>query len=393
MNKKNSNITYLGQTTFRKSRKVFGILQSDRFFHTYILGKTGTGKSNLVLAKILQDVKHQRGCMLFDIHGDLIKQVFANIPDERKQDVIFLNIPNPKLGIGYNPIKRISVEKRSLMVSGILESFQKLWSSNWGNRQEHVLRYILLTLADQPKANLRDIIRIIQDKSYRTSCIKNIVNPDVRNFWVKEFPSYRTGDLNSIHNKVGAFLAHPKIKRLLIDNVDNLSFRKAMDNNKIVLINLSKGALGTDVSHVLGSLLLSTLNMATFSRIDTHENRRVPFHIFLDEFQNYTNKSLVSMLSEHRKFKVSYTLCNQYLEQLQSEIKAGVLGNVGTLISFRISASDARYILLEHFKEFQPLTIGDYVSLENHHIFIQLMIRGKPSKVFSAKTLYYKRIL
>lgn len=279
------------------------------------------------------------------------------------------------------------------MVSGILESFQKLWSSNWGNRQEHVLRYILLTLADQPKANLRDIIRIIHEEPYRASCIKNIANPDVRNFWTKEFPSYRAGDLNTIHNKVGAFLAHPKIKRLLIDNPDSLSFRKAMDSNKIVLINLSKGALGTDVAHVLGSLLLSTLNMATFSRIDTAESNRVPFHVFLDEFQNYTNKSLVSMLSEHRKFKVSYTLCNQYLEQLQPEIKAGVLGNVGTLISFRISATDARYIVLEHFKEFQPLTIGDYVSLENHHIYVQLMIRGKPSKVFSAKTLYYKRIL
>ena len=392
-NNRNPNITYFARADFRKTNKLFGIKQQDRSYHTYILGKTGAGKTNLLLTKILQDVIHFRGLCVFDVHGDLIREVYRWIPSYRKKDVVYLNIPDKNLSIGYNPLKKVSYEKRSLVASGILDSFRKLWGSSWGTRMEHILRMILLTLLDQPSANLRDIIRIIQDESYRTSCIKYVVNPDIKNFWLKEFPGYGKHEVSSVLNKTGAFLAHQKIKRLLIQNKDSLSLRKVMDERKILLVNLSKGQLGSDVSHVLGSLLISSLTSAAFSRIDTPKKQRLPFHLFLDEFQNYTSKSLIEMLSELRKFGVTLTLAHQYLEQLDPEIRHGVLGNVGTIICFRLGALDAEYMLMELFKEQQPLLIGDYVNLENHRIYLKLMISGTPSKPFSAKTIYFKEIL
>jgi len=391
--KRNPKITYFAITNWRDRKDVFGIKQKDRAFHTYILGKTGTGKSNLLLAKILQDVKHHRGACVFDVHGDLIKTVSENVPHHRKKDVVYLNIPDINLSYGYNPLKRVSYEKRSLVASSILESFQKLWSGAWGVKMEHILRYILLTLLDQPKANLRDIIRIIHDETYRKRCITNVINSDVKNFWNNEYGKYGKNDVAPILNKVGAFLVHPTIKRLLIDNADSLSFRRIMDEKKILLVNLSKGALGVDVANILGSLLLSTLTSAAFNRIDTKESLRVPFHLYLDEFQNYTNKTLTEMLSELRKFKVTLTLAHQYMHQLSDDIRQGVLGNVGTVICFRIGAIDAEYMLMEHFIEFLPLTLGDYVNMENHHVYVKLMIDGKPSKPFSAITVHYKDII
>jgi len=391
--KRNPNITYFAITNWRDRKDLFGIKQEDRAFHTYILGKTGAGKSNLLITKILQDIKYNRGACVFDVHGDLIKTVSSNIPHYRKKDIIYLNIPDRNLRLGYNPLKRVSYEKRSLVASAILDSFQKLWGGAWGIKMEHILRYILLTLLDQPKANMRDIVRILQEEAYRKKCIKNVVNPDVKNFWMKEYEKYGKNDVTPILNKVGAFLVHPTIKRLLIDNADSLSFRKIMDEKKILLVNLSKGALGVDVANILGSLLLSTITSASFNRIDTKEHLRVPFHLYLDEFQNYTNKTLTEMLSELRKFKVTLTLAHQYLHQLSDDIRHGVLGNVGTVICFRIGAVDAEYMLLEHYIEFLPLTLGDYVNMENYHVYVKLMIDGKPSKPFSAITVHYKTIL
>ncbi len=388
----NQDITYFAKTNFRDKKQLFGIKQSDRAFHTYIIGKTGTGKTNLLKTKIIQDIKFNRGLCLFDIHGDLIEEIQHFLPQRRKEDVVFLNIPDKNLLLGYNPLKRVSYEKRSLVASSILESFERLSSSkSWGAKLSHILRFILLTLLDQPKADFSDILRIMRDKEYRKSCLKNIVNNDVREFWTKEFYQYTKFDLVPIYNKIGGFLAHPAIKRVLVDNKDNVSLRKIMDDKKILLVNLSKGAIGSDSAYLLGSLILSSLTSASFSRIDTLEKLRVPFHIYLDEFQNYTNPSLVNMLSELRKFKVTLTLAHQYLDQLEPYIKSAVLGNVGTIISFRLGAFDAQYMMKELFKEYQPIfSIGDYVNLPNYEIYLKLMIDGKPSKPFSASTILYK---
>lgn len=388
----NPEITYFAKTNFRDQRDLFGIKQPDRAYHTYIIGKTGAGKTNLLKTQILQDINFNRGLCLFDIHGDLIEEIQHHLPQGRKGDVVFLNVPDQNLLIGYNPLKRVSYEKRSLVASSILETFERLSSSkSWGAKLSHILRFILLSLLDQKHADFSDILRIIRDKEYRKECVKNIVNEDVKEFWTKEFYQYTKFDLVPIYNKIGGFLAHPAIRRLLVENKDSLSLRKVMDGKKILLVNLSKGAIGSDSANLLGSLMLSSITSASFSRIDRLENDRIPFHIYLDEFQNYVNPSLVNMLSELRKFKVTLTLAHQYLDQLEANIKNAVLGNVGTLISFRLGAKDAQHMIKELFKEYQPIySIGDYVNLPNYEIYLKLMIDGKPSKPFSATTIRYE---
>ena len=192
----NSEITYFAKTNFRDTRKVFGIKQSDRAFHTYIIGKTGTGKTNLLKTQILQDIQFGRGCCLFDIHGDLIEEIQHCLPQGRKGDVVFLNIPDKNLSLGYNPLRRVSFEKRSLVASSILETFERLNDSkSWGAKLSHILRFILLTLLDQPEANFSDILRIMRDKVYRKNCLKNVVSEEVKEFWNKEFYQYTKFDL------------------------------------------------------------------------------------------------------------------------------------------------------------------------------------------------------
>lgn len=392
--KYNPDITYFARTDFRKSRKLFGIKQSDRAYHTYILGKTGTGKTNLLITKILQDIKYNRGVCLFDVHGDLTTTVLQHLPHYRKKDLVFLDIPNRKLLLGYNPLKKVSLEKRSLVASGLLDTFQKLWLGAWGVRMEHILRYILLTLLDQPNATLADIPKIILDKEYRNKCQKYISSEAIRLFWNQEFDRYTKADLVPILNKVGAFLVQPAVRRFFIENKDSISMRNIMDQKKILVVNLNKGMLGTDTAHLVGSLLLNGLTLASFSRSDMAEEQRVPFHIFLDEFQNYTTKTLVSLLSEIRKMKVTLTVAHQYYRQLDNDIRDAVIGNVGTIISFRLSSSDASFMVKELYKDTPTfIEVGDYVHLENYRVYLRLMIDGKPSKPFSAVTIPYTEVV
>lgn len=382
--KSNPDITFFAKLNFRNWGDVFGIKQADRLLHTYIIGKTGTGKSTLLKTMMKQDTFQGKGFMLLDPHGDLVNQIYRSIPKKRRKDIIYFDTPNEQLQLRYNPLKRVEFSKRSLVASGVLEVFQKLFGSAWGVRMEHILRYILLTLLDQPKANINDISRIIHDVTFRSECISNIVNNNVKSFWLNEYPKYSKADVMPILNKIGVFLAHPVIKRVLIENPQEISLRRAMDNNKIVLVNLSKGYLGEDVAHILGSLLVTSLSSSAFSRIDTDEEKRKPFMVYMDEFQNFTTLSLVNMLSELRKFKVGMILAHQYLHQLEDKIRHSILGNVGTIISFRLGTDDARYMTNEMYPVFE---LEDFINLPNYHIYLKLMIDGKPSKPFSGVTI------
>jgi len=377
-------LTYFGETNYRNQHMLFGIKQEDRLLHTYIIGKTGTGKTNLLQTKIFQDIDSRRGLCVFDVHGDLITKIYSNIPPKRRDDVIYLDITDTNHKLKFNPFIKVPYEKRPLIASGILDVFEMLWRSAWGLKLEHILRYILLTLLDQEKADVSDILKIIDDEDFRERCIPNIVNEDIKRFWQKEFKNYSKNDLIPIYNKVGAFLVYPAIKRLLIDNPNEISFREIMDKKKILLINLSKGIIGENVSSILGSLILNSLSFSAFSRIDMPEEKRVPFYVYLDEFQNYTTISLVNMLSELRKFKLSLTMAHQYLSQLREEIRDAVLGNVGTLITFRLGAPDAVYFAKEFNQEIETY---DLVNLPNYNIYLKMMIDGIPSPPFSATTI------
>ena len=390
MNISDHKPTYLAKANFRNRNTLFGIKQSDRMMHQYLVGKTGTGKSTLLKAQILQDIHSNRGCALVDPHGDLIDSISKHIPNHRNKDLIYLNVPSQIHPFLYNPLKRVNPELRPLLASGILESLENLWSkTTWGQRIEHILRYIVLTLLEQERANFSDILRILHDERYRNKALSNINRTEILNFWKFDFPAYSKSAFLPIQNKIGAFLAYPSIRRTLIENQQEISMRRIMDDGKILLINLSKGSLGTDASNLLGSLLINSLGLASFSRVNIPENERKPFHLYADEFQNFTTRSWVGMFSELRKFKVSLTLANQYMEQITPAIRNAIIGNVGTLISFRVGPNDARLLAKEMEPDFEHT---DFINLANYDIYLKLMIDGKPSKPFSATTVRFEEI-
>lgn len=385
-----SDTTYLGTTYFRDNPQLFGVLQCDKFAHSYILGKTGTGKSSLIHSMILQDIHAQKGVCLIDPHGDLVKTVHREIPKHRKGDVLYFNFPDTELKLRYNPFRKVSYEKRALIASSILESMKKLWSDAWGVKLEHLLRNTILTLLDQPKARIDDIPKMLLDKDFRNNAVRYVQNKNLRLFWKKEFPQYNKYDFLPALNKVGGMLSYPVIQRALVDNPEEVSLRKAIDEKKIILVNLSKGHLGEDAAHILGALFISTISSAAFSRVDTDEDKRVPCMVYIDEFHNYTTLTLINMLSELRKFKVGMILAHQYLKQLEDDIKHAIIGNIGTLISFRIGAEDAQFIALEMYPEIE---MEDLINLPNYFCYIKLAIHGKTSRPFSAKTILYRDLI
>ncbi len=381
----NNPICYFAKSNFRKKRDRFGIYLKDRLHHFYIIGKTGTGKTTLLHTKIIQDIDAGRGICLLDVHGDLIKKIIANTSSDRKKDIVYIDATNPELVLGYNPLRRVSYEKRSLVTANILEVFERLWGSQgWGVKLSHILRNVLLCLLDQSKASLSDVLKLLHSQDFRNQCLPNIINPEVKTFFEKEFKNYGKTDLIPIYNKLGAILSYPAVKRILVENKEQISLRQIMDTNKILLVNISKGVLGAEASYVLGSLLLTSLASASFSRIDTPEQERLPFFVYLDEFQNFTNLSIIEMLSELRKFKIGIIMSHQYTSQLNTKILNAILGNVGTIVCFRLGQSDAR--IME--REFDPVfTASDFVNLSNYEIYLKLMIQGRPSIAFSASTL------
>lgn len=380
----NADISYFAKTNFRSAGRSFGLKQADRLLHVYAIGQTGVGKSSMLKTMMLQDVQHNRGFCLIEPHGDLVQSILNEIPESEKERLIYFDATNPNLNYGYNPLRKVSSDRRALVVSGILDILKKLWDDAWGVKLEHILRYTLLALLDQPHAHFGNILDLLLDKGYRSYVLRNIESKTVKDFWVKEFPKYLPNDLMPIMNKVGAFLAYPTVRKILIENKETISLRKIMDNGQILLVNVSKGHIGSDVSHILGALLITSITSAAFTRVDTQEEDRKPFFLYLDEFHNYTTLSLVNMLSELRKFKIGMTLAHQYTKQLDTDILNAVIGNVGSKIIFRVGNQDATIWA----KEMKPYFVDtDFMQLPNRNIYLTLMIDGVPSKPFSGSTL------
>jgi len=382
------DISYFARNTHRNSGVPFGIKQADRLSHIYIIGKTGVGKSTLIETLALQDIASSRGFALIDPHGDLVERVSAAVPERERPRVHYLNAPDPSQPYGYNPLRRVRDDKIPLAVSGMLETLKKLWPDAWGVRMEHILRNSLYALFEQEEAHLPDILRLYTDESYRKAITRRLRNEPVRRFWLSEFEHYhyrqRADAVAPIQNKLGALLADPTLYRILVEPKVDLRFRSMMDNGEALLVNLSRGELGEVSSHLLGGLIVSTLGLAAFSRADMPEAGRVPFALFIDEFQSFTTLMLANMMAELRKSAISMVLAHQHLHQLEPEIRHAVLGNAGTLISFRLGPDDAGVLA----REFQPkFDVEDLLSLPNTHIYLKLMIDGTPSRPFSAASL------
>ena len=381
-------ITILGRTNYRNRHKIFGIRQADRRASMYVIGKTGTGKSTLLETMIRQDIMAGHGLAVFDPHGDLIERVLAAAEDSRPADLIYFNVPDIRHPLGFNPLESVVPEKRPLAASGILEVFKKIWADSWGPRMEHILRNALLALLDQPQATLADILRLMDDAAFRHLAASRVHNAQVRGFWLREFESYparfRAEAIAPIQNKVGAFLANPALHAIVTQPRSAFDHRELMDQGRILLVNLAKGKIGEDVAALLGALIVSRIGLAGISRADVPETNRRDFYVYLDEFQSFTTLSLANMLSELRKYRVSMVLAHQYLSQLDLQVRDAILGNVGSIICFRLGPADAEILGKEFYPEF---TAGDLSRLPNHSVYLKLMVNGAVTAPFSAETV------
>ena len=310
----------------------FGIRQQDRLLHLYLVGQTGAGKSTLLHNLAWQDAQGGTGFCLIDPHGDLAEGLHLNLDREH----LYWDVADPSCPLGYNPLKRVAEHYRPLVASGLIETLRKQWPEAWGARMEHLLRYGVLALLEQPSADLRDLLKLFVFKGFRRQVTDSLTDPQVRFFWKHEFPAmnYQTSadGVSPVANKIGAFLAHPAVRTALCEPRDPLRFRAIMDSGQILIVNLAKGRLGADISNILGGLITSSLMQAAFTRHGLPEVARRPFFLYVDEFHNLTTKSFAGLLSEARKYGLGLILAHQHLSQTDPEVRDAVLGNVGTMI-------------------------------------------------------------
>jgi type IV secretory pathway TraG/TraD family ATPase VirD4 len=336
----------------------------------------------------LQDLESGNGFALIDPHGDLVQRINARIPESTRTDVIYLDAADPTQPYGYNPLRYVSEHRIALAASGMMEVFKKMWPEAWGVRMEHILRNVLMALLEQPDATVHDVLRMLSDQAFRKGVAQSLTNETVRTFLLKEFErfsfGYRADATAPIQNKVGAFLADPLLNRILTAPKIDLHIRRIMDEGKVLLINLGKGQIGEDSSSLLGGLLVTTIGLGAYSRADIPAAERRDFFVYIDEFQSFTTLALANMLSELRKYRVGFTVAHQYLHQLEPDVRHAVLGNTGSIISFRVGAEDASYLVREFHEQFGEI---DLLQLPNYRIYLKLMIDGTPSKPFSAATL------
>lgn len=381
-------VTYIGRTTFRNAGVLFGIRQRDRLAHSYVVGKTGTGKSTLLSTMAAQDVAAGNGFALFDPHGDLAEKVAALAAVRRAKDLIYLNVPEADLPWTFNPFARIPADKRALAAAGMVEVFKKLWPDDWGPRLEHLLRNVVFTLLESPGASFADIPPLLTNRDYRDQLLASVTNDVVRDFWQTEYarysPAFRAVVVAPLQNKLGALLTDPILRRILTEERAQLDLRRLMDEGKILIVNLDKGRIGEGPASLLGSLLVSHLSLAGLSRSNQLEEERRDFLIYLDEFQLFGTQSLANMLSELRKYRVGMVLAHQHLSQLDPVVRDAVFGNVGTMMAFRLGAEDAVFLA----REFAPtFTFIDLTGLPRFNLYLRLLIDGETTKPFSAVTL------
>jgi len=392
----NNEITFLGLTTFRNQRKKFGIKTDDRRRHIYVVGKTGMGKTVLLENMAIQDILAGRGVGFIDPHGEAAEELLDFIPQNRINDVVYFNPADIDYPIAFNVMENVSLEGRHLVASGLMGVFKKIWPDVWSARMEYILNNSILALLEYPNSTLLGVNRMLAEPDYRKKIVDRITDPVVKSFWVNEFARYtqryEVEATAAIQNKIGQFISNPLIRNIIGQVRSKINMREIMDGGKILIANFSKGKIGEDNSRLLGALLITKLQLAAMSRVDIPEEERRDFCLYVDEFQNFATESFADILSEARKYRLSLTLANQYIAQLEemtptgksTKVRDSVFGNVGTLITFRVGAEDAEYLE----EEFTPEIIaGDFVNLAKYNIYLKLMVDGVAGRPFSAETL------
>ncbi len=382
---KASPLLTLAETDWRGKHDRFGILPSDRLRHLWVVGKTGSGKSTLLLRLIEQDLRAGRGVAILDPHGDLATAALSLVPRSRTNDVCVLDPSDPEAAVAFNVLRQGGPNlDTSLAASALISALKKHWSDVWGPRLEHVLRSAILAVAPDPRATLLYLYRFLTDEELRAKMAPRIADPVVRQFWTREFPGYRAQlqaeALAPVLNKLGAFVTNGFIRRIVAQEKSRLDVGALMDRNGILICNLSVGKVGEDASRLLGSFILSAVQVAAMRR----KSAEPAFHLYVDEFQHFVTESLATMLSESRKFGLSLTLSHQYLAQLPPGLLDGVRGNVGSIILMRLGAEDARILEPEVNP---PFSAGDLAAIPSGSAVMKLIVRGEPTVAFSARLL------
>ncbi len=370
---------------------MFGIRAADRGKHIYVIGKTGMGKSTMLENMAIQDIQNGEGIAFIDPHGATAERLLDFVPHERIKDVIYFAPFDTDYPIGFNVMEDVGYDKRHLVVSGLMGALKRIWVDAWSARMEYILQNTLLALLEYPESTLLDVNRMLTNKSFRAAVVEKITDPIIKSFWMEEFASftdtYTREATPAIQNKIGQFTSNPLIRNIVGQPRSSFDLRKMMDEKKIFIVNLSKGRMGETNAALLGSMLVVKIYLAAMSRADEPAVRLAQLprcYFYVDEFQSMMNEAFSDILSESRKYKLALTLANQYIEQMEEEVRDAVFGNVGTLICFRVGPFDAEVLETVFDPTFTP---EDLVSLGIGQIYLTLMIDGVGSKPFSAETI------
>ncbi len=356
----------------RGTNHPFELSRVDLRRHFYMLGKTGSGKTTLLHNMAVQDLEQGRGLALLDPHGDEAERLLDHVPRGRTGEVLYFNPGDPERCVGLNVLENVPEAARAFVASGVLSAFESIWKNSWGPRLEHFLRNAVLALMDTPEATLLGVPMLFLSTDYRAHVVNKITNPIVRLFWEQEFAGYPASyvreAIGPVLNKMEAFLVYPAIANIVGHPNSTFDMRFFMDNQRVLIANLAKGVIGEDAANLLGSLLVTKIHQTAMSRADQKEENRVDFTLYVDEFQSFATTTFAASLAEARKYRLSLVLANQYLEQLLPEVRAAVLGNVGTLVVFRASSID----VTQHLeRELYPIQFQHIVELAPYEAWVK----------------------
>lgn len=379
---------YLGKSTYRgDSRDVYMQLK-DRQRHMYIIGKTGTGKSEFLKEMILQDVEAGHGVCAIDPHGEFVEDILQLMPPERAEDVIYFNPSDLDRPMGLNMMEADTEEQMHFVVGSIIGLMYKLYDPHRtgiiGPRFEHAIRNAMLTIMCKKGSTFIELMRVLTDEKFVQEMLPFVKDPIVKRYWTDQIAQtsdfHKSEVLDYITSKFGRFVTNKTMRNIIGQAESAFNFRKAMDDKKIILCNLSKGILGEEDAKFLGLILVPKVLTAAMSRQDIPMDQRHDFFLYVDEFQNYATEDFAVILSEARKYKLNLIVANQFIGQIDEEVKNAVFGNVGTMVAFRVGVTDANF--LQH--EFTPtFNETDLTNIEKYHVYVKTIVNNEPVPPFS----------
>ncbi len=383
---------FLGTSKYRGTERKVHISDFDRQRHMYIIGKTGTGKTELLKDIIMQDIRAGKGLCFIDPHGDAVESILQMMPPERAEDVIYFRPGDAERPLGLNLLEAKTEEQKHFISSAVINMMYKLFDPHKtgivGPRFEHAVRNAMLTVMSDPGTTFIEVMRVLTDAKYVQELLPKVQDPIVRRYWTDQIAQtsdfHKSEVLDYITSKFGRFVTNKMIRNIIGQSESSFNFREVMDTGKILLINLSKGELGEENSSFLGLVLVPRILMAAMSRADIPEEERRDFYLYVDEFQNFATPDFAQILSEARKYRLNLTVANQFVGQIDEEVKNAIFGNVGTVISYRVGVTDANYLSHEYSPVFSE---DDLLNIERFNVYVKTIVHNEPVSPFSMSLL------